>query len=243
MESEILTNHVCLRNCENVTISYEDLRIYRANVDEPKETVWDDSDSVGYFPDPEETSTASTSHSETWTDQMVKLLISTYKDNKHKFDSPNFTKKKVWEKISKELNKFGYNESGPKCDEKWRNLKKTYDKVQMEKKKTGNSKVAWKFFDDIQEIFWRDPHFVPVATASTSGVQIKRKFTESENTIVTKTESSPRKNFSPGEKPRGKSFTASEIEERRQKRHEEKMDLKREMLEWFRDNYSKDKKD
>lgn len=168
--------------------------------------------------------------SETWTDNAVKLLIEIYKANKEKFDSPSFTKKKVWEIISTKLNKYGYNKSGVKCDEKWRNLRKTYDKVRTEINKTGNAKVTWKFYEDFQEMYWKDPFYVPVATASTT--TIKRKLTD---TNIEENSSTKTKKLCPGEK-RKPVFSAADIEMRRQQRHEESMNLKKEIFAWFKEN-------
>ncbi|CAG9825753.1 unnamed protein product [Phaedon cochleariae] len=136
-----------------------------------------------------------------------------------RFKIQQLYKKKDWEVISQELNKFGYKKSGVKCDEKWRNLRKTYDKVRTEIDKTGNSKVSWKFYEAFQEIYWKDPHFVPIATASSTGESIKRKLTDTSNFTTEKgDDSSNKKNLSPGEKKRLKpSFSAAEIEMRRQR--------------------------
>lgn len=136
--------------------------------------------------------------------------------------------------------KFGCNKSGLKCDEKWRNLKKTYDKVKTEIGKTGNSKVSWKFYEDFQEIYWKDPHFVPVATASSTGDSIKRKLIDENYTTEKECNGITKKNLSSGEKKKLKpTFTPLEIEMRKQKRHEEKMKLKSEIFEWFKENYKK----
>lgn len=58
---------------------------------------------------------------EYWTDASVKLLINAYIENKEKFLSPMYNKKKVWECISETLAKHNVFKSGAKCDEKWRN--------------------------------------------------------------------------------------------------------------------------
>lgn len=47
--------------------------------------------------------------------------------------------------------------------------KKTYQQILSEKRKIGNAPVSWKFFEDLHEIFARDPKYTPVATAFSSG--------------------------------------------------------------------------
>lgn len=49
-----------------------------------------------------------------------------------------------------------------------------------------------------------------------------------------RTEKAPKKNLSPGEKVRcNRTISALEVEQKKQKRHDEKMQLKREMFDWF----------
>ncbi|KAG5878352.1 hypothetical protein JTB14_008712 [Gonioctena quinquepunctata] len=75
-------------------------------------------------------------------------------------------------------------------------------------------KIVWKFYEDFQNIYFRDPYFEPVAVASSSG-GIKRKMGEEENAEA--------RNLSPGESKRPKKLiSALEMENRKQKRkHEE----------------------
>ncbi|KAG5884404.1 hypothetical protein JTB14_007002 [Gonioctena quinquepunctata] len=240
IENQILAEHECLKDSENVHVNYETKKIYIAenNVKDSECS----SLSSSSQPNNVASSSSSKTHTELWTDNTVKLLIDIYKHNKNKFDSPSFTKKKVWEIISLELSKFGYNKSGVKCDEKWRNLRKMYDKVRTELNKTGNSKITWKFYEDFQEMYWKDPHFVPIATASSTADSVKRKLMDINNYTTEKEDGNKKKNLSPGEKRKIKpSFTAAEIEIRKQKRHEEKMKLKKEIFEWFKENNKKNK--
>jgi hypothetical protein len=81
-----------------------------------------------------------------WSEEATFLLIETFKDYKHKFDSPMYNKKQVWGMISNKLKEHNILKSSAKCAEKWRNLKKNYDKVVSENKKTGNNKHTWKCF-------------------------------------------------------------------------------------------------
>ncbi|CAG9822092.1 unnamed protein product [Phaedon cochleariae] len=77
-----------------------------------------------------------------WSDQETKLLICLYTEHKHKFLSPMYNKKNVWNIISERLKELGTNKSALKCDEKWRNMKKTYDKTWQDMKSNVKKKVA-----------------------------------------------------------------------------------------------------
>lgn len=164
-----------------------------------------------------------------WTDEGVKLLINVYREQKEKFLSPMYNKRNVWELISRELAKHDILKSPMKCDEKWRNLKKTYDKVLKEKHSTGNSNSHWRYFEDMHEIYSQDPHFNPKFTISSTGQTCKKTVPADEDD----SENTPKKS-------KKSTVTATEIEERRQKRHEEKMKQRQEIFEWFKENFKKD---
>lgn len=184
-------------------------------------------DTYSGSPIPQSSSHSGTDEKAVWSHEAVQLLISLYKENKHKFESPMFNKKQVWEHISDKLKKFSVLKSALKCDEKWRNLKKTYDKIINEKNSTGNSNFSyWPYFEEFHEIYFKDPHFNPICTVSSSGVAKKR--TEKTNDL----ENIPEK------KIKKTCLTVTEIEERRQKRHEEKMKQKETMFNWFKENFA-----
>lgn len=174
-----------------------------------------------------------------WTDANVKLLINSYNEHKDKFTSPMWNKRRVWEIISKDLDAHNVQKNSIKCDEKWRNLKKTYDKIRNEKNQTGGCNSHWKFFDDFHEIYFHDPHFNPILTASSSGY-VKRKNSEKmqkeieDNSFKENEDNETEKNFSLGEKKR-RTMSAYDIEQRKQKRHDERMAQKEKIFQWFKD--------
>ncbi|CAG9820045.1 unnamed protein product [Phaedon cochleariae] len=174
-------------------------------------------------------------NNQSWTDASVKSPIHAYKHNIDKFSSPLYNKEKVWDKISGEINQHGIKFTGKKCDEKWRNLKKVYDKVIQNKRKTGSGPIHWPYFDEFHDIYFRDPRYNPIATVSSSGT-LKRCV----ETISMDSETNSER-FSPGEKKRKRAVSSYDIDKNKQKRHEERMTLKREMFEWFKNNYTKPK--
>lgn len=238
--NDMIANHACFLKTENVSIDFSTKNIFCDAIPEtpPNQKNFEMPHCSNNMPHCSNNSVpvpnsncvteTQTNVFEGWTDNMVKLLITTYSNHKSKFDDPKFTKKKVWNLISQDLMTKGVSKSGIKCDEKWRNLKKTYDKVKLHLNTSGADKIVWKFYEDFQNIYFKDPYFEPVAVATSSG--IKRK--TDENTEA--------RNLSPGERKRPKKLMSYlEIENRKHKRHDEKMSLKREMFEWLKENYQK----
>lgn len=262
IEKDLTVKHKCFLNFDNITVDIETKKVcgQKKHIVDGKTNnssagcsgsgsrILPTVISESTISDEEDTSVTTVSDSTTgrlsnppndengehWTEAKIKLLIQSYIIHKEKFSSPIYTKKKVWDKISSDLQKYGVEKSGKKCDEKWRNIKKTYEKVLSEKNKTGSAPVTWTFFNDLHDIYAKDPIFSPIATSSSSG-----KFQVQDKTDETVAE----KNLSPGEKPRIRAISALEIDQRKQKRHEEKMALKREMFQWFQENYKKRKHD
>ncbi|CAG9820708.1 unnamed protein product [Phaedon cochleariae] len=170
-----------------------------------------------------------------WSDQETKLLICLYTEHKHKFLSPMYNKKNVWNIISERLKELGTNKSALKCDEKWRNMKKTYDKVLKDKKLTGNSNSYWRYFDDFHEIYFHDP----LCTVSSTGsikTSIAPKISE-DVPIETSSEEQLAKKRKVEKAKESKTLTSAQIEDRRQQRHKEKMKMKAEMFSWFKENF------
>lgn len=232
VEEQLLMSHSCFADVENVYFDYSTkLIIKESSVN--RETEENSPILQGTLNTP----AAFSETKEKWTDNMVKLLISAYKE---KFSSSAYTKKKVWELISAKMGEFGYKKDGLKCDEKWRNLKKSYDKVKQELNKSGNKNISWAFYKDMEEIFCRDPHFEPVSTCSSSGV-----------TTIRCISNEMEKNLSPGcsqnsfsseavtPKKKQRKYSPYQTEQGRERRHKEKMDLKKEMFTWFKENYKK----
>jgi hypothetical protein len=79
-----------------------------------------------------------------------------------------YNKKQAWGMLSNKLKEHNILKSSAKCDEKWRNLKKNYDKVVSENKKTGNNKHTWKFFKELHDIYFKNPKYHPQFTISST---------------------------------------------------------------------------
>ena len=87
---------------------------------------------------------------ERWEDTDVRLLITTYADNKHRFGG-KATKKDVFEKIAEQFTKTsGRLVSGEQCMRKWGKITSKQKEIEDHNQKTGNSKKTWKFYDELQ---------------------------------------------------------------------------------------------
>lgn len=174
-----------------------------------------------------------------WTNEGVKLLINAYKNNKHKFYSPQYSNRQVWNIISDELKSESFIKSGHKCDEKWRNLKATYKKTLDHNKATGNNRVTWEFFDDFHEIYFKCPDINPVATASSSGAQTK--VTDNSQNLSEPT--SEENVASPKQKKRKveneKVEFLRELDQNKERRHHEKIEQRERMFQWFVNKFDK----
>lgn len=122
IETGILSSHTCFKNTENVTVDYEKKLIFAVSSSFAN-TETNNAQTASCYKTSSNLETRPIGEN-VWSEEAVKLLIEVYNNHKYKFDSPSYSKKKVWEIIAMELNKHGYTVSGLKCDEKWRNLKK-----------------------------------------------------------------------------------------------------------------------
>jgi len=84
-----------------------------------------------------------------WTDELLKLLVSTWSEFQHDFEKPKCKKSKLWgtiaEKMKQKVPEVPL--TGAEADRKWRNLLQTLGKVNDNKKKTGRGAVNWKYYD------------------------------------------------------------------------------------------------
>lgn len=67
-----------------------------------------------------------------WPKNHVLVLINAFEINKHMFSSTTIRKEKVWQVISKHLKNTGIHKTALQCDNKWKNLRKLYQKKTKE---------------------------------------------------------------------------------------------------------------
>lgn len=145
---EIIKNHPCFDRCDQIYVT--DSHIYGMIVENEEcrkeaELFTNEHEDRGDL----EVLTESTQNNENtkWSEYEINLLIITYKENSHKFKSPRFNSKQVWNIISQELKKQNVLKDGTKCFEKWRNLKKMYEKVTKHNNATGNNRKNWPYYE------------------------------------------------------------------------------------------------
>ncbi|XP_023240502.1 trihelix transcription factor GTL1-like [Centruroides sculpturatus] len=186
-----------------------------------------------------------------WPTNAVKLLISLYKEHENKFSDICWPSKKVWSLISKTLQENNYLVTGSQCDEKWRNLKKSYRKIKDGNKQTGQGRRQWEFFSMMDEILGQQPYIKPSATfeSSSSTLQVLSMVENNSGNIGIEPSSStlsplpklPQKHkrkpewFEDYKKLKEKSREErrrrhAELLELRRKQHEDKMEFRKELL-------------
>lgn len=87
-----------------------------------------------------------------WTSNSIKLLIELKFNFENEFTYPKCKKTKIWDKIAIQLRQKGYFVSGVDCSNKWKNLLVTYTRNVEKTKKTGEGKVTWEHFQQMQEV-------------------------------------------------------------------------------------------
>lgn len=101
-----------------------------------------------------------------WNDSEIKLLLTLYSDNRQDFDGKKVTNKSLWQRIAQEMNKNGCPVTWEQCDNKFKNLKKTYKKVIDNNSQTGSGSIYFKYFDIMDSLFSKNPEIHPVSECS-----------------------------------------------------------------------------
>ncbi|KAG5873245.1 hypothetical protein JTB14_009550 [Gonioctena quinquepunctata] len=102
-----------------------------------------------------------------WSTPQVQLLIQLYDKNKLKFDDKKTRNKKVWKSIAEEMGIISkLKVTTEQCENKFKNLRKTYKKIIDNNSSTGRGAKNWPFFKDMDLIFSKDPDVDPISTCS-----------------------------------------------------------------------------
>lgn len=103
-----------------------------------------------------------------WTSQTTQLLLEEIKNNFSSIHNKNYLQKKIWKKIANIFNKKGYLITDEQCSTKWKNLKQKYKAMKDKKKKTGQGKKSWEYYDTIDSFFNISPEIEPSSVASST---------------------------------------------------------------------------
>lgn len=88
-----------------------------------------------------------------WSTDATNELIRLYGKTRNKFSAVSQGgKHMLWQEISQELLRLGYQYSANFCNDKWRNLKMSYKKNKERELKFGIQQVKWSYFKDIDNI-------------------------------------------------------------------------------------------
>ncbi|CAH1107033.1 unnamed protein product [Psylliodes chrysocephalus] len=95
------------------------------------------------------------------------MLISCVKQ--YKEDLESCQKKRIWEKISKEINeKLITNFTPTQVDTKWKGLVRLYKDIKKHNDTSGKNKKSWKYWLLMNEILFNKPEIVAPATCSSN---------------------------------------------------------------------------
>lgn len=106
-----------------------------------------------------------------WPRKASLMLIELYRQKKADFMGSTLRNDEVWIKLAACLKNDGHDFSGTQCQNKFKALKKGYAEklFNMSTKASGAGRINFEFFNEMDEIFEKDPSFRPLTTAD-SGV-------------------------------------------------------------------------
>ncbi len=113
-----------------------------------------------------------------WSDIEIKAVIAIWgaTDLQQQLDGA-VRNKLIYEKISKEMKKKGYERDWIQCRVKIKNLKTNYKKVKDGNNKTGESRKTCKFYDELDRILGHRSASAPSFLVDTSS-EVKEKVDE-----------------------------------------------------------------
>lgn len=87
-----------------------------------------------------------------WSKEDVKCLFDIRMKKETKFNG-NKVHKSLWEIISKELSTFGVTASSTHCSNKWKAMKREYQKTVDNNSRTGAEKKTCPFYEEFNELY------------------------------------------------------------------------------------------
>ncbi|XP_036151097.1 uncharacterized protein LOC118648791 [Monomorium pharaonis] len=143
---------------------------------------------------------------ENWTEAEIQLLLEQRLNMNHKFENPNTRKTPYWNIIVKSFQEKGYNVKASDLINKWKNLQVTYNRNVSKLKRTGESAITWKYFEQMHEIFAEKKSVNPVEASLGSTFKPKTlTLSEDESTDVCKENIDVKENILPKERKREQS--------------------------------------
>lgn len=103
-----------------------------------------------------------------WSRDATELLISLYEDYEQELEDPRKKKKDTWKKITAALNEAGYKYVQNKVEGKWRSLLASHKDLSLNKKKTGQKRKTFQYFEKIDNIISKRHDINPPFTSGSS---------------------------------------------------------------------------
>ena len=127
-----------------------------------------------------------TSRGSTWSNAEVKALIAVWGEGNVQEELDGAVRnKQVFQDISKNLQKLGYNRDWEQCQNKIKNLKKQYRVVKDHNGETGKGRKTCLFYRELDEILGHRPASVPTALLDTGSTSTVLESQESSEEIQT----------------------------------------------------------
>jgi len=114
-----------------------------------------------------------------WPHEAILLLIEEYRKRTYDFYSGRISQKKNWQNIAGELLKKKHHVTGPQCQSKFNNLKRSYKSIKDHNGKSGNGSKTWAYYNLMDGLIGSKPCISPVATASSTGKRVYSSTEES----------------------------------------------------------------
>uniref|UniRef100_A0A8W8MTI2 Myb/SANT-like DNA-binding domain-containing protein n=1 Tax=Magallana gigas TaxID=29159 RepID=A0A8W8MTI2_MAGGI len=103
-----------------------------------------------------------------WSRDATELLISLYEDYEQELEDPRKKKKDTRKKITAALNEAGYKYVQNKVEGKWRGLLALHKDLSLNKKKTGQKRKTFQYFEKIDNILSKRHNINPPFTSGSS---------------------------------------------------------------------------
>lgn len=165
------------------------------------------------------------------------MLISEYKDIKHKFDGTTYKNESLWKAIAENFTKNGLNNSASQCKIKFNSLKRTYHAVKDNNNRSGAANKTFQYYEQFEEIFGRSHNVVPLAMAESS-VHIAIPGPSTSSVAEETSNLGSETDLTPVPRKRSKMTNAEsiinkidELEAIREARHKEKQEQKQKCME------------
>ena len=195
-----------------------------------------------------------------WTSHAVKTLIHTYDGKKEKFVGSSKKRNKVWIDITDQLKGMGFTFSEKQVKNKFHYLKNKFEKMVDDNKTSGGSRKKWEFFEEMKDLMDDKPNVRLLNASETAISDGKEEENSAADDTLELEDDGPEPDKEPERKKRknatasdklaslfddywGRKQTAEKAktkareereqkkEEMKDKRHKEKADLLRAMVE------------